>query len=135
VSVTFMMYKPVGSGNSARQGPTIGVGRSTRGKLVIVRKDSSEKAQTETVVKDAAGNEVDWPTGDVQLEILRTDHAKGVFRLVVNGEAVGDVDLSTVSSLNNRSGQMDFAVLVQFLRGENLDVAVSDVGMELYTED
>jgi len=109
----------------------LGFERNARGEILIIRKKSGDKNKKKFVeypLKDADGNLMMWPEGDVSLEIERIDPKKGVFEMFVNGASVGLVELG----LKKGQGSLTVGFKLTGAAGNNFMTLIDEVEIELY---
>lgn len=128
VDVHFILFRR-GRGTDTPPQAVAGLGRGTKGEVVIVSKAANAKNESVEPLKDEQGNTVMWPDGPVTLGIQRIQD-DGVIALSLNGERVATVDVG----MRKINGPLELGFRVYCLQREPVDVAIEEVQMELYVQ-
>jgi hypothetical protein len=125
IAMQFLVYYQMGT-SPIKVG--VGVERNARGEVLIVHKKSSAKKWSEIAITDEAGEAKAWPKGPVTLEIIRRDHKKGRFDILMDGESIGNVDLG----LKRGGGPLYVGFYWRGASGDTFRTVVEELELEIY---
>lgn len=119
---------------SRRTSTELGLGMRTGGGLYLVHtgaetgsRGSRNAGLQEEILKDADGNDLNWPSRDQfhTIRMERVGHEKGIWNVYLDGELVQE-NLELVG-LKKANGSFDMGILVDGDRGANANVSVEYV--------
>jgi len=127
VHARFFAYTYGGDKNSIAN--AVGIERSATGEVSVIHRRPNDDDWTRIRLKDETGAPVTWPEGWVEVEVGRTDHKKGKFEILMNGERIGTVDLG----VKRRAGTgLYLGFQFEANGGESFTAEVDEVELEIY---